>query len=592
MAGRAEVERERVRSLVAERLFGAPAVPPRLGRYEVRARIGRGASSVVYAGWDAELEREVALKLLDPDEARGAATRQRLVREGRALARLSHPNVLRVFEIGDDDGALFLAVELVDGGDLERWLGAAPRSWRDALDALCAAGEGLHAAHEVGLVHRDVKPRNILVDSRGRVRVADFGLVSPGGAIPTVRADAPVGDASLTRTGALLGSPAYMAPEQWTGGSVDARTDQFGFAVTLWEALYGERPFAGATEGQLRDAVVSGRVAPTPPREVPEGVARVVRRALAVDPDERFESVDAMVRALRSWRDAHERVEEAQAHVAVLEDLDADPAERDRAGAAARVAYESALRAWPEDPRAAAGRARLLERLFARELAEGDLDSAASLLAAHGDPHGALAPALEDARAQAAAKDADLERLDAIDREGDESKEAGFKADRIAVGAVVFVGFALVAGYLTRHGVYRVGNLELAGFFGVLGGMLLVQIVTQRAKLFFNRINQVLSMAFAVMHSSNAALFVLAASLGTPTPHAMAFMQAVLLACWLGLALLVDLWILLICGIAAAAAAATVAWPSLAFEIYAVATGVAMAWLVVRVRGKGAGPTP
>ncbi|MCA9663106.1 MAG: serine/threonine protein kinase, partial [Myxococcales bacterium] len=199
---------------------------------------------VVYAAHDPELDRKVALKLVRVG-ASGSEERQRLLREAQAMARLAHPNVVAIFDVGERAGEVFLAMELVDGETLRAWIERGPP--RSAvLDALIDAGRGLAAAHAKGLVHRDFKPDNVMIDGDGRVRVMDFGLAREVERAPA-RADEEAAAATtsalgadLTLTGALLGTPAYMAPEVFAGAAADARADVFAFAVVLWEALYGE----------------------------------------------------------------------------------------------------------------------------------------------------------------------------------------------------------------------------------------------------------------------------------------------------------------------------------------------------------------
>src|SRR5438477_6763608 len=213
---------------------------------------------VVYAVFDPDLERKVALKVLR-GAGDSAEARQRLLREARAMARLAHPNVLTVHEVGSASGQDFIAMELVDGATLEDWRSASPRSEREIVAAFTLAGRGLAAAHAAGLVHRDFKPRNVLRHKDGRIVVTDFGLVvgvaqQVDALTTTLPSDAsadssttPSSLSGLTQTGALLGTPAYMAPEQWTGATVGPPADQFAFCVALWEALAKDRPYKGTT---------------------------------------------------------------------------------------------------------------------------------------------------------------------------------------------------------------------------------------------------------------------------------------------------------------------------------------------------------
>ncbi|MCE9578186.1 MAG: serine/threonine-protein kinase [Deltaproteobacteria bacterium] len=260
----------------------------------------------VFRAHDPELERPVAVKVLRAGAAAGPLAEElaqaRLKREAQAMARLAHPNVIAVHEVGvDDDGRVFLIMELVTGGTLRQWLEAAPR----AVPAICAmfvgAGRGLAAAHAAGMVHRDFKPENVLVGADGRPRVTDFGLVGTDlGEAAAI--DAPFAGpfaVALTQTGAVLGTPSYMAPEQFSGHAVTARSDQFSFCVALYEALWGRRPFEGATYRELVVAVTTSAISPPPPRpRVPARIRRAVLRGLAREPADRFASMDALLAEL------------------------------------------------------------------------------------------------------------------------------------------------------------------------------------------------------------------------------------------------------------------------------------------------------
>ncbi len=280
-----------------------------LGRYLVLEPLGGGGMGVVYTAYDPELDRKVAVKLLRADAAGSAnATdgRTRLLREAQAMARLSHPNVIAVHDVGTFRDQVFIAMELVAGETLREWLGNRRRPWRDVLAAFVQAGRALAAAHAAGIIHRDFKPENALVDRDGRVRVLDFGLARAQ--VDAEAADVPVDDVRtsnkaldtpLTRTGALMGTPAYMAPEQLLGRAVDARTDQFSFCVALYEGLYGERPYAAHTLAEQREKVTYGRIDP-PPRDarVPSWLRAVVLRGLRPDPEQRHASMDSLLHEL------------------------------------------------------------------------------------------------------------------------------------------------------------------------------------------------------------------------------------------------------------------------------------------------------
>ena len=288
----------------------APQELPRgalVGRYVVLARLGAGAMGVVYAAYDPELDRKIAIKLLHPqrgDGARASEGQHRLLREAQAMAKLAHPNVITVHDVGVHDGRVYVAMEFVEGTTLAEWLDR-PHHWREALHVLVLAGRGLAAAHAKGLVHRDFKPDNVMVGTDGRVRVMDFGLARPSGSMePTVAVSeaSPIGPntnalgSALTRVGAIVGTPAYMAPEQWHGGEVGPAADQFAWAVSLWEALYGQRPFSADNLAALAFAVSQGRIQ-TPParRKVPGWLQRILRRALSPDPQQRYPSMDAVL---------------------------------------------------------------------------------------------------------------------------------------------------------------------------------------------------------------------------------------------------------------------------------------------------------
>lgn len=263
-------------------------LPPgtRLGPYLIRGVLGMGGMGVVYAADDARLGRRVALKLLRPlREGAEEEGRARLLREAQAMARLSHPNVLPIFELGTAEGRDFLAMEWVEGTTLAGWLRERERPWREVLEVFLAAGAGLAAAHRAGLVHRDFKPSNVLVGRDGRVRVTDFGLARHGaeaqGAV-TADEDAPAEASALTQQGRVPGTPAYMSPEQRAGQAVDARSDQYSFCVALHEALLGGRP-------SQRSARTS---------DLPKHVRAALARGLAKAPEERFPSMDTLMAAL------------------------------------------------------------------------------------------------------------------------------------------------------------------------------------------------------------------------------------------------------------------------------------------------------
>jgi len=287
--------------------------PETIGRYTVQRRLGVGGMSVVYEALDERIGRRVALKLMLVSD--GGSDRERLRREAQALARVSHPNVVEVFEIGEHEGKAYVAMALVEGEPLDRWLRTQPRSPGEIVAAFVQAGEGLAAAHAHGLVHRDFKPGNVLMGHDGRVRVVDFGLVresgiaEPSSSLP-LPTPAEISGAtlpanawaeSLTRTGAMLGTPAYMSPEQLGGLAAGPASDQFSFCVALYEALYGRHPFVfDGNWQQLPYNVLEGRVQRPPhDRRVSAALGKVVMRGLLLRPEARWPGMEALLQTLR-----------------------------------------------------------------------------------------------------------------------------------------------------------------------------------------------------------------------------------------------------------------------------------------------------
>jgi len=351
-----DMEARRARAAIEGRLFSGPAEPVRVGRYRIEGRIGAGGMGVVYRARDPELARDVAVKVMNSEGHAGKdekTARARLVREARAMARLAHPNVIHVYDVGTVEDGVFIAMELVDGKSLASWRDAKARDWREVLGVCLDAGRGLAAAHAVGVVHRDFKPENVLVGADGRARVGDFGLA--GGAVPNTGAhevapgaddphlhstDASAPDPStsptlddedgrealaglsaglslsssgdedseldlaaisgaLTRTGMLLGTPKYMAPEQEVGGSSSPLADQFSFCVALYEALYGRPPYEGDSVATYRKHVHEASILPPPPdSRVKAWVHAEIVRGLSVDPDARHPSMEALIERL------------------------------------------------------------------------------------------------------------------------------------------------------------------------------------------------------------------------------------------------------------------------------------------------------
>jgi hypothetical protein len=293
-----------------------------VGRYRLREILGVGGMGMVYAADDPELHRTIALKLIRTDviTASGAELESRLRQEALAMAKISHPNVVVVHDIGTIGGHLFVAMEYVRGKTLRAWCASDGRTQPEIVEAFIAAGNGLVAAHAAGLVHRDFKPENVLCGDDGRVRVTDFGLA---------RGELQIGDpsfaeqplellahdeggssspsfATVTRAGQILGTPAYMAPEQLLGSAADARSDQFSFCVALFEALYKARPFPAKDVRELARKMALGELAHRPPdasnAKVSARLHSIIARGLRYRSPERFPSMQALLDELAAFR--------------------------------------------------------------------------------------------------------------------------------------------------------------------------------------------------------------------------------------------------------------------------------------------------
>ena len=296
---------EDCRAVVVGMHGAAQPSPRQFGRFQIEDTLGAGAMGVVHAAFDPQLNRRVALKVIRGD-AQSAAAQARLLAEAKAMARLSHPNVIPVFDVGSSDAGVFIAMELVEGETLRAWCDGASRSWREALELCVQAGRGLAAAHAAGVVHRDYKPDNVLVGG-GRARVGDFGLATGslerGHGVDVVVTHETSSRASSTTTddGRLIGTPAYMAPEQLQGKFADARSDQFAFCVATYEAVCGVRPYAGRTIAGLLASLDAGSLVP-PTREVPRRVVAVLARGLQSEPSKRFRDMPSLLAALQGTR--------------------------------------------------------------------------------------------------------------------------------------------------------------------------------------------------------------------------------------------------------------------------------------------------
>ncbi|HEY8208761.1 MAG TPA: serine/threonine-protein kinase [Myxococcaceae bacterium] len=280
---------------VAARGAGEALAPgTRVGRYVVLRPVGSGGMGRVYAAHDPELDRQVALKVARRAGAGAEQWRARFLREAHAMARLSHPNVVPIHDVGTHGEAVFLAMELVEGPTLREWMSSEP-GWREVVRVFTDAGRGLAAAHAIGLVHRDFKPSNVLLGKDLRARVMDFGLVRALDSVelPVSSAEPSPLSLAITRADTVMGTVGYMAPEQQRSRQVDARADQFAFAVALYEALQGHRPYLGDTADEILEAMEAGP--PSLPDRVPRHVRRAVARALSAAPLGRFPSIDALL---------------------------------------------------------------------------------------------------------------------------------------------------------------------------------------------------------------------------------------------------------------------------------------------------------
>ena len=289
-----DLEDARMRAALGERLLGRTERIT-IGRFEIQRRVGSGGMGVVYAAYDPRLDRNIALKVLrsDADPSMG----EQILDEARAAARIQHPNVVSVFDSGEDDGRVWIAMELIDGCTLRQWWKAEPRGWREISELFAQCARALAQAHRIDLVHRDFKPNNVLVETpatgRPVARVVDFGLAARGTEV-------------APRTG-WAGTPAYMAPEQYEAEPVDGRADQFSFCVALYEALHRRLPFEAATLPAQREAVEEGRIQPVQ-RHVPRWLRRIILRGVRPDRDERFESMDEVVAAIEHGLGRRRRV--------------------------------------------------------------------------------------------------------------------------------------------------------------------------------------------------------------------------------------------------------------------------------------------
>jgi tetratricopeptide (TPR) repeat protein/predicted Ser/Thr protein kinase len=293
-----DLERRRAIAAASRKLFG-DGEAPYIGRYRVERRLGAGGMGEVFLAHDEQLERKLAVKRLLPGLV-GERGQARLRAEARALAKLSHANVVQVYEVGEHEGHTFLAMEYIEGQTLAAYLAERARPWQAVLERFVAAGRGLAAAHRAGIVHRDFKPDNVLLGRDGSVRVADFGI-----AMLDVREDAarePDVAHAGHRQSSIAGTIRYMSPEQLRGEVIHARSDQFSFCIALFEALWAQHPFG--SHGTLAQRVAAFERDATPPprrRQVPIGLWRIVRRGLAREPSQRWPHMDALLDTLQRF---------------------------------------------------------------------------------------------------------------------------------------------------------------------------------------------------------------------------------------------------------------------------------------------------
>jgi Tol biopolymer transport system component len=265
-----------------------------IGTYRLDHRLGEGGMGTVYRATDLKLNRGVAIKFIANDWA-DATARRRFQRESQLASSLNHPHILTVHDVGEVDGRQYLVSELVDGGTLRDWIKAAPRSWHEVLELVIGVADGLATAHDAGILHRDIKPENVLITKSGYAKLADFGLAKLRES-PSVAADMPT--ETRTRAGLIVGTIAYMSPEQASGQPVDARSDVFSFAVVLYELLAGRRPFTGATDFEVLHAIVH-KGADRLPESVPLPLRDLIERAMQKDPAHRVQSMREVVVDLR-----------------------------------------------------------------------------------------------------------------------------------------------------------------------------------------------------------------------------------------------------------------------------------------------------
>ena len=286
------LEDRRLRGELLTRLFSHAPTQIRIGDFRIERKLGQGSMGVVYLAVHANGTRAAIKTLVTSSRVAHA----RLRREAEALQLLQHRNIVRILGAGEYDDGAFVAMEYVEGPTLRAWTTHEPRSVAALVGMFGAVADALRHTHEAGLLHRDFKPDNVLVDGTEVPKLLDFGLARAIAARP--EGVDPILVETLTRSGVLIGTPAYAPPEQHLGRDVDARGDQFAFGVSLYEALCGRRPFAGRTADAVDLARLRGQIEPFDAR-VPDSLRRVVTRMLSAEPDDRFSSMSDVVAALR-----------------------------------------------------------------------------------------------------------------------------------------------------------------------------------------------------------------------------------------------------------------------------------------------------
>jgi serine/threonine protein kinase len=367
-----ELEIEAARAAIASSLFGSSSPPVKLiGRYALRRRLGAGGMGIVFEAHDPSLDRELAIKVLHPRND-GRESEELLLKEAQSAARLVHPAVVTVYDVGVHEGRVFIAMEKITGRSMEAWLPTRP-AWRECVAVLARAARGLEAAHAAGIIHRDFKPANVLIGEDGRVCVADFGLAQEVAEVrfaPT-SVVAPQGlPRALTRSGHIAGTPPYMAPEQYLGTRQDERTDQFAFCVSLYEAIFGRRPFLAATGAELRDAILTAQPALPVAHEIPNVLLNAISRGLGKSRRDRFATMGELAALLESLSAG---IDLGQLLKPSSPPGDAEPSTR-RPGGFAKPTYRSYLSGLPDGLRTAADQ-RLPSRIYQLILAHRPLEN-------------------------------------------------------------------------------------------------------------------------------------------------------------------------------------------------------------------------